>query len=258
MKKPVHVSGIIIVALGCVGEGGTFIDSIVGFPLKKTIYIFNFAKKFIYLERVLLLSLKIMNPPTDRTSQDVFKEILDMGILEVEIQQLHQGLEALRVHWEDPAVFLPQRFCSRATFSEQMHAYEEALAKHEDMIAREREQIRSHLEYMQECQKTNKDSVTQSNKRKDLITPCKQRIASHLKNMGNIRSAILDLLDKIIVDPREFYSILKPKVEEWTALKMNEQDKRSNTWYLQHGKASKAATADLLDEVFFEVDDDSI
>ena len=203
-----------------------------------------------------------MNPP-ERRSEEVYQEILGMGIEEGEVHCLHQGLEALRLNWDDPCIFLPQKFCSKSMFHEQRQKFQEALDKHEDLIAKEREQLKSHLEFMEEMSKNAQGGGTQTlvmaqqnAKRKDLIAPCKHRIASHLKNMGNIRASILELSDKIIVEPRDFYSVLKPKMEEWVILKSKEQEELSSNWYMtQKKKTSEHASTNLLEEeVFFEVD----
>lgn len=208
------------------------------------------------------MSLKSkMNPP-ERKSEDVYQEILDMGIEGAEVHCLHQGLEALRLNWDDPHVFLPQRFCSKSMFLEQRQKFQEALDKHEDLIFKEKEQLKSHLDYMEEASKlaagSNQNSTvlsSQHTKRKDLIAPCKNRIASHLKNMGNIRMSMLELADKIVVEPRDFYSALKPKMEEWAMLKSREQEELSSHWYLMHkSKLPCEASTELLEEVFFEVD----
>jgi len=149
-------------------------------------------------------------------------------------------------------------------FREQTQKFQEALDKHEDLIFKEKEQLKSHLDYMEEASKlaagSNQNSVVvnaqQYTKRKDLIAPCKNRIASHLKNMGNIRASMLELADKIVVEPRDFYSALKPKMEKWALLKSREQEQVSSQWYLAHQSnlPCEAPTTDLLDEVFFEVD----
>jgi len=226
---------------------------------KKLIYIFVKKKSVYILKRKTRHTNSHMNPP-ERKSDDVYEEILGMGIQEAEVHCLHQGLEALRLNWDDPYIFLPQKFCSKSMFHEQRQKFQEALDKHEDLILKEREQLKSHLEYVEEMSKNAGAALTaltaqQHAKRKDLIAPCKNRIASHLKNMGNIRASILELSDKIIVEPRDFYSVLKPKMEEWAILKSKEQEELSSNWYMtQKKKASEHASTDLLEEVFFEVD----